>query len=95
MTTTANGGEDGARPSRERVRETRKREGRGAEGRGGVRGVGRRPGAPRWKQEVAEGARARATELLRDEGEEDDRRVAWWAGPATWAARWASQVSVR
>ena len=45
------------------------------------------------KQEVAGAASALATELLRGEGEEDDRRVAWWAGPATWAARWASQVS--
>ena len=47
------------------------------------------------KQEVARAASALATELLRGEGEEDDRRVAWWAGPATWAARWASQVSAR
>ena len=40
------------------------------------------------KQEVARAASALATELLRGEGEEGDRRMAWWAGPATWAARW-------
>ena len=45
------------------------------------------------KQEVARASPALATELLRGEGEEGDRRMAWWAGPATWAARWASQVS--
>ena len=61
MTTTAYGSEDRARPSRERLRETRGREGRGAGvfvalgwGRGGRR---------RWKQEVAAGARAGDTPL--------------------------------
>ena len=34
------------------------------------------------KQEVAGAASALAIELLRGEGEEDDRRVAWWAGPS-------------
>ena len=42
------------------------------------------------KQEVARAASAVATELLRGEGEEDDRvEEVGWAGQLRWAARWA------
>ena len=75
----------------------RAREGESREGSRGRERVRERSEGAAWrhpkrpgrsgKQEVAGAASALATELLRGEGEEEDRRVAWWAGPATWAAR--------
>ena len=65
VTTTVNGGEDHARPSQERVRETRGERGeecREVLGVSVVLGWGR-GGSRRWKQEVSAGARADDTPL--------------------------------
>ena len=73
--------------------------GRGSRGRGGEQRVRERSEGPRGvsvaslegpgrKQEVAKAASARSSEPLRALARGRRRPCPWWAGWASWAARW-------
>ena len=83
----------GVRPCERESQRRGRGTGEAGEGRG-VRGVcvasSRVSGRDAGRQEVARAAPALATELLRGEGEEDNREEeVGWAGQLRWAARWA------
>ena len=93
--TTVNGGEDGARPSRERVRDTRGREGRGAGGAGRRRGASGGGGVEEAGRELATAIARAATRLcLLAEVEGDRFALVGWAS-ATVLGQLGCQVSAK